>query len=71
MRDPERIKEIIPLLQSAWEMAPDLRLGQLLCILSVKANTNMDPFYMEDDELLIGIQRFNEQRCAYGKEIRS
>ena len=30
MRDPERIKKILGLLQLYWEDHPDLRLGQII-----------------------------------------
>lgn len=30
MRDPKRIKSIIKLLEQAWELVPDWRLGQLI-----------------------------------------
>lgn len=58
MRDPQRIEEIIPLLQSAWALNPELRLGQLICALSVMYNGNSDPFYLEDDKLLLSIQKY-------------
>jgi len=62
MRDPQRISEVMPLLQSVWEECPDLRLGQLLCALSFLANHTADPFHMEEEDLLIGIQKFYEER---------
>ena len=62
MRDPQRISEIMPLLQSVWAEVPDLRLGQLLCVLSYLATNTSDPFNMEEDQLLIGIQMFHEAR---------
>lgn len=62
MRDPQRIPEIMPLLQSVWAEVPDLRLGQLLCALSYLATNTADPFHMEEDQLLIGIQKFHEAR---------
>jgi uncharacterized protein YihD (DUF1040 family) len=62
MRDPQRIPEIMPLLQSVWAEAPDLRLGQLLCALCYLASSTTDVFNMEEDQLLLGIQRFHEAR---------
>ena len=46
MRNPDRIPEIIELLQKAWELVPDWRLGQLIYNMAGK-----DPFYMEEKEL--------------------
>ena len=43
MRNPDRIPEIIELLQKAWELVPDWRLGQLIYNMAGK-----DPFYMEE-----------------------
>jgi uncharacterized protein YihD (DUF1040 family) len=72
MRDPERIKEIMPLVQSCWEKSPDLRLGQLLCALASFAN--VDVFNMEDDQLLLAIQKFHtgpdEDQKALEKTIK-
>ena len=68
MRDPQRISEVMPLLQSVWEQCPDLRLGQLLCALSYLANNTADPFYMEEEDLLIGIQKFHEARLRDASE---
>lgn len=58
MRDSERINEIIPLLKAAWNLCPDLRLGQLVTILSENKNV----FYIEDDDILLGLQRFFEAK---------
>jgi uncharacterized protein YihD (DUF1040 family) len=58
MRDPERIPEIITLLHAAWTAYPDLRLGQLI---SNIANTR-DPFYVEDDMMILGLQKLFENK---------
>jgi len=66
MDSPERINEILPILQSAWERVPDWRLGQLMVNLlgevrdEYKFSKN-DPFYLEDDVLLLALQRFLEK----------
>lgn len=57
MRNPERIQEVIPLLQALWAKYPDLRLGQLICGLA----GGKDPYFMEEDELLLAIQKWNEK----------
>ena len=50
MRNPNRIYEILNLLQRGWEKVPDLRFGQL--IENLKRYINIDDlFYIEDDEM--------------------
>lgn len=48
MRDPERIKRILPLLEKVWEAHPDYRLGQLI---AAYAPRGFGIWYMEDDAL--------------------
>ena len=51
MRNPNRIYEILNLLQRGWEKVPDWRFGQL--IENLKRYINIDDlFYIEDDELV-------------------
>lgn len=51
MRNPNRIYEILNLLQRGWEKVPDLRFGQL--IENLKRYINIDDlFYIEDDEMV-------------------
>lgn len=51
MRNPNRIYEILNLLQRGWEKIPDLRFGQL--IENLKRYIDVDDlFYIEDDELV-------------------
>lgn len=57
MRNPNRIYEILNLLQRGWEKVPDLRFGQL--IENLKRYINIDDlFYIEDDELVEKIINF-------------
>jgi len=58
-RNPERIDEVIEEVKKYWKENPDLRLGQLIFILSSKHNNIDDPFYMEDDELLQTLKNIN------------
>lgn len=51
MRDINRIPSILVTLGKIWHEEPDLRLGQLICILANKLGYD-EPFFMEDDELL-------------------
>jgi uncharacterized protein YihD (DUF1040 family) len=53
MRDPNRIPEVIEALQDFWEQNPDLRLAQIICL----CNHGVDPFYLEDDNLLRNIRQ--------------
>ena len=58
MRDKERIPEICNRLKAAWAAHPDWRLGQLIAN-AVRAETgalNCDPFFIEDDKLIAGIE---------------
>ena len=57
MRNPNRIYEILNLLQRGWEKVPDLRFGQL--IENLKRYINIDDlFYIEDDEMVEKIINF-------------
>lgn len=50
MRDPERIKRILKLLEKGWEKVPDWRFCQLIENFKRYCGVS-DLFYMEDDEL--------------------
>lgn len=51
MRDPNRIPEILAILQQGWEKVPDWRLGQL--IENLKRYIGVDDlFYIEDDKMI-------------------
>lgn len=57
MRDPNRIPEIMTLLQNGWERVPDWRLGQL--IENLKRYIGVDDlFYIEDDKMIESIIDF-------------
>lgn len=50
MRDPNRIPEIMALIQRGWEKVPDWRFGQL--VENLKRYIRYDDlFYIEDDKL--------------------
>lgn len=57
MRDPNRIPEVLTMLQQGWEKVPDWRLGQLIENLKRYISVN-DLFYIEDDELVEKIIEF-------------
>jgi len=56
MRDPERIAPILELIKEIWEKCPDLRLTQLIMN---ALRLNQDPYYIEDDDLLKALQKYN------------
>ena len=50
MRGPERIPRVLDLLEKAWNVVPDWRLGQLIENIARDMGWN-DAYYMEDDDL--------------------
>ena len=63
MRDPDRIYEIMTLLQAGWQKVPDWRFGQL--VENLKRYIGVDDlFYVEDDKLkekIIDYFAFNKE----------
>lgn len=51
MRNPERIDVIVEAVRDAWKTVPDWRLGQLIVNIG-RSVGKMDPFFLEDDDLL-------------------
>lgn len=50
MRNPDRIYEVMTLLQAGWQKVPDWRFGQL--VENLKRYIGVDDlFYVEDDKL--------------------
>lgn len=66
MRNPDRIPEIMSLLQEGWEKVPDWRFGQLMENLKRDIGV-FDLFFIEDDELKKKIIDYfdldEEQQC--------
>lgn len=61
MREPKRIRKFCDRLAAAWELAPDLRFGQLLSNIFVHTNgEGKDPFYLEDDSMIEQIEHYIE-----------
>jgi hypothetical protein len=52
---PEAKRAAVERLLAAWLRCPDLRLGQMI------DNTNVDLFYVEDDDLLANIEMFTRR----------
>ena len=58
MRDPARIDDLMETLRTVWGKNPDLRLGQLVVIATSPETPNLEVFNIEDDKLLLGLQRY-------------
>jgi len=54
MRDPNRIPKLLKAIERLWLEVPDWRLGQLLCNVYPRFESN--PFFIEDDEILKAIK---------------
>ena len=67
MRNPERIKKILPLLEKAWLLVPHFRLGQLIS--NLQGTGVQDVFSAEDDVWEERIIRFLEEHTALKEEI--
>ena len=51
MRDPNRISEVLAILQQGWEKVPNRRLGRLIENLKKFIGVD-DLFYVEDDKMI-------------------
>ena len=63
MRDPNRIKPYCDALATLWQIAPDLRLAQLMYTLmnAWEARRGSHAFYAEDEEFLaFALEYLNE-----------
>ena len=68
MRDPNRIRKTLTLLEKFWDYVPDWRLGQVICNIGRWAGYS-DPFFLEDDKLVeILEQRLKEAKDS-GNEL--
>lgn len=66
MRDPERIQEVLALVERMWRLYPDWRLGQLLENVATWAEQPL--WELEEDALVAEIERHLAQT---GQVIRS
>jgi len=57
MRDPARIEKILSVIREIWYRNPDLRLSQLIMN---ALGIAYDPYYIEDDDLLIALQKYKK-----------
>lgn len=58
MRDPNRISPTLEAIEAYWKENPDLRLMQLL----LNATTKIDPYYLEDEDLMTLLRRTYDTR---------
>ncbi len=56
MRNPNRIYPFLMKVAACWRQRPDLRFGQLICIV-----LGDDPFYMEDDDAAKMFDKFTAE----------
>ncbi len=62
MRDPDRIPEVLRMLETAWKQQPDMRLGQLvIAAASLGSKVDGDPFYTEEPAMMRGLARLIEE----------
>lgn len=61
-RPKERIEPLLNRLREAWLTAPELRLGQIVANASNEIRNDFDPFYIEDEALIIVIEKQLKER---------
>ncbi len=64
MRDPERIKPMLELIEEIWNNHPDLRLTQLIMN---ALNITRDPYYIEDEHLDKALKDYKKLMKKYAK----
>lgn len=68
MRDKNRIPKILQELQEVWVKNPDLRLGQIITIATRPKTTCPEIFYIEDEDILKGIQSIGQRFKVHKNE---
>ena len=64
MRNPERIDKILEKIREVWHRNPDLRLGQLVSVVTTLDHVwpeGSDIFFIEDDVFLKKLGKFNDE----------
>lgn len=61
MRDPQRIRPFLVVLEQVWMQNPDMRFGQLVMNLSRVPGGFADTWNWEDDEWLLRIANYLEK----------
>jgi len=62
MRDPNRIPEMIQILEEFWKANPDYRLGQLITVATRPTTPHPGTYAIEDDEMLDGLKSIGKPR---------
>jgi hypothetical protein len=62
MRSPNRIEHVLNAVRKIWYAYPDLRLGQIICNVLPRGQT--DPYYIEDDKLIEAIESYYEEHVG-------
>lgn len=70
MRDPERIIKVLQEVALFWTAHPDLRLGQIISNASSNLKKGPDPYYMEEEELVMALRDMACPACR-DREILS
>ena len=60
MRDPKRIDDVLDALRAAWQLDPDLRLGQLIVNAVRPSAPCPEVFNIEDQQLVEGLLRYTQ-----------
>ena len=63
MRDPDRIKVMLRLIEDIWNCYPDLRLAQLIMN---ALKSNQDTYYIEDVVLEKALENYYEREIKNG-----
>ena len=69
MRDPNRIPEMIKVLEEFWKANPDYRLGQLITVATRPTTPHPGTYAIEDDEMLIGLKSIGKPRSRNDNSI--
>jgi uncharacterized protein YihD (DUF1040 family) len=65
MRDPKRIEKVLNIIRGMWHTYPDMRLCQLLgAAANVSGWKGTDLFYLEDDQLVEGLDKLLKEYNA-------
>ena len=69
MRDPARIRKVLEMINAYWSVNPDLRFFQMIESLKSQIHIVNDPFYLEDDDLMLQIEDMFEEHENQKKQI--
>lgn len=69
MRDPNRIPQMIKILEEFWKANPDYRLGQLITVATRPTTPHPGTYAIEDDEMLIALKSIGKPRSGNDNSI--